>query len=299
MSAQGRRWYRPGGWFGIFGERATVLLPPSEKHRVAALWALVDDGAGFDEVLDGVLSGGLRDLPAFVLVSPVEDGTKVVLRGPAVAGFLAEGRWLEVAGSRDTTWVERTLTGVTRMVVEVETGPEGDGLVVDAGLVRLSRVEQPPPEPDPEPTPPAYAEVEVVEPETVVEPPIWHEPELEQPEPEGPVARLRFSSGEEVAVDRLVLVGRAPEPQRYTLTEEPVLVRVPSPHQEISATHLEVRPGSGAEGGRAVVTDLGSTNGTVLYQPGAQPEDLHPGIAVPLAPGALIDLGDGLTIQVE
>ena len=40
--------YRPGTWFGIVGERATVLLPPSEKARAGTLWALVDDGAGFD-----------------------------------------------------------------------------------------------------------------------------------------------------------------------------------------------------------------------------------------------------------
>ena len=73
---------------------------------------------------------------------------------------------------------------------------------------------------------------------------------------------------------------------------------VPSPQQEISSTHLEMRPGSGADHGSAVVTDLGSTNGTVLVQPGLAPEDLQPGVAVQLLPGAIIDLGDGVTIQV-
>ena len=48
-----------------------------------------------------------------------------------------------------------------------------------------------------------------------------------------------------------------------------------------------------------MVTDLGSTNGTVLVQPGLGPEDLTPGVAVQLIPGALIDLGDGVTIQVS
>ena len=47
-----------------------------------------------------------------------------------------------------------------------------------------------------------------------------------------------------------------------------------------------------------MATDLGSTNGTVLLQPGLPPEDLKPGIAVQLIPGAIIDLGDGVTIQV-
>ena len=72
------RSYRPGDWFGIVGERAVVILPPTEKPRVAALWELVDGGAGFDVTLDALISGGLRELPAFVLVSTGEGETKVV-----------------------------------------------------------------------------------------------------------------------------------------------------------------------------------------------------------------------------
>ncbi|NYD40668.1 FHA domain-containing protein [Nocardioides panaciterrulae] len=113
-----------------------------------------------------------------------------------------------------------------------------------------------------------------------------------------PVARLHLSHGERVDVDRAVLVGRAPEARRFSSTDQPRLVTVPSPQQEISSTHLEIRPGSGADHGSAVVTDLGSTNGTVLVQPGLPPEDLQPGIAVQLIPGAVLDLGDGVTIRV-
>jgi pSer/pThr/pTyr-binding forkhead associated (FHA) protein len=112
-----------------------------------------------------------------------------------------------------------------------------------------------------------------------------------------PVARLIFSSGEVVEVDRPVVVGRSPEARRYG-DDEARLVAVPSPHQEISSTHLEIRPGSGADHGSAVATDLGSTNGTVVAQPGLPAEDLQPGIAVSLVPGAIIDLGEGVTIQV-
>ncbi len=114
-----------------------------------------------------------------------------------------------------------------------------------------------------------------------------------------PVARLLFSHGPSVDVDRVVLVGRAPVARRLaTSTEEPRLISVSSPQHEISSTHLEVRPGSGADHGYAVVTDLGSTNGSVLVQPGLPPEDLKPGAPVQLIPGAILDLGDGVTIQV-
>jgi pSer/pThr/pTyr-binding forkhead associated (FHA) protein len=60
-----------------------------------------------------------------------------------------------------------------------------------------------------------------------------------------------------------------------------------------------VRPGTGADHGTAVITDLGSTNGTVVVQPGIGPQDLAPGEPVQLLPGALIDIGDGITIQVS
>ena len=124
----------------------------------------------------------------------------------------------------------------------------------------------------------------------------------QEPAPEvtaAPVARLSLSTGEEVEVDRVVIIGRAPEARRFTATQRPRLVAVPSPQQEISSTHLEVRPGSGADHGSAVVTDLGSTNGTLLTQPGLPHEPLHPVIPVQLLPGAVIDLGDGLTIAVD
>ena len=89
-SDKASRSYRPGDWFGIFGEQATVVLPPSEKSRVAALWELVDEGAGFDEVLDALIASGLRELPGFVLVSEVDGETKVVIRGAARAVFTTD-----------------------------------------------------------------------------------------------------------------------------------------------------------------------------------------------------------------
>lgn len=391
------RSFRPGPWFGIFGEHATVLLPPSEKARVAALWELVDDGAGFDETLDALIAGGLRELPGFVLVSRSEGETKVVLRGAARATFTAGGETVELAGAAATTWVERALREVTAMVIEVTDEPvTGPAHTLAGGLVRVARVEEPAPEavdaepvveapdvepvagaadvdpepvvvepgderdspfePEPEPSgePEPPTEAWSVQPAPVVPvapvppspfaapdadadptgpvspaPPVmppapgdhdhdgmtraggWDPGELARQHPgipgqppapsvtARPVARLAFSSGETVDVDRAILVGRAPEARRFTSTEQPRLVTVPSPHQEISSTHLEIRPGSGADHGSAVVTDMGSTNGTVVVQPGLPPEDLKAGIAVQLIPGAIIDLGDGVSIAVS
>ncbi|MBG6094671.1 FHA domain-containing protein [Nocardioides luteus] len=608
--------YTPGTWFGIIGESATVLLPPSEKSRAGALWALVDDGAGFDEVLDALVATGLSSLPGFVLVSgdvtPDGGSVRTVVRGPSVVSFEAGEGAVEVDGSSSKTWVERTLEGVTRMSISLgEEGATGEPMTALGGLLRVSGLEVPPPAPEssqddspesragfvpapvaveeasddsddgvdepvqadpltdplpeetypesaeeqgldeeepaaappslsvvppipvsgdlpglgadadsdadsdepvsvnrgeesgeasaprhddltepteafempaasenaddqdypesasrtyeddyasdehaaavassfgpsavsPEPVaedevapdaetevlaaveeqpydeqpydePQSYDEPESYEPESAQAPdfgppsmppppplttpppppvdvpadglidsapvdapieappvdgppapapvtdippappappafpappappappvapvpethdePVWEEPNPDEDDHDGltrigvgedlnaglagipgqpeapkvtayPVARLEFSSGDRVEVDRVVLVGRAPEASRFTPTEQPMLVTVPSPHQEISSTHCEIRPGAGVDHGAAVVTDLGSTNGTVLVQPGLGPEDLRPGVPVQLMPGAVIDLGDSLTIRV-
>ncbi len=137
------RSYRPGDWFGIFGDQATVVLPPSEKSRVAGIWALVDDGAGFDEVLDALIADGLRELPGFVLVSEADGETKVVIRGAAHAEFTTDDETVTVEGSSVTTWAERSLSGVRSMRIEVADGADGDDLVIRDGLVRIARTDRP------------------------------------------------------------------------------------------------------------------------------------------------------------
>ena len=93
------RSYRPGAWFGIFGDHATVLLPPTEKARSASSGSWSTSGAGFDEVLDALISSGLRELPGFVLVSEIEADTKVVIRGAGRASFTTDGETVELEGS--------------------------------------------------------------------------------------------------------------------------------------------------------------------------------------------------------
>ena len=508
--------YQSGDWFGIFGTSTTLLLPGSERGRVVELWSLIDEGAEFAQVLDRLLSSGLSGLVGFVLVGGEGDSTRVILRGEGVSATLVADGVVELDGAAGSTWVEHTASGVTGLSVVVSETADGGDYPIEAGLVRVSRVDRPaplatadasavstlppPPPPlepplaaqsvavDPPSAPPAAPESSdylsmppppvpvpvpvpvaapsipappvvppsadgvddifdaddadqldsLVEPVETTEPEVEPEPESEslvepvettgnldepspldeaspfdesgvvepEPEPETtdaedelgtqaidvlgsdevtnpppvapsyggwpmpdapaapvvpatpapaaswspdagfaapapapdagppsldhdgltqagvnphefarpqsgipgqpqapsvtrPVAQLVISNGENVLVDRVVLIGRAPEARRFTATEQPLLITVPSPLHEISSTHIEVRPGSGVDHGSAVVTDMGSTNGTVVVQPGLGPEDLKPGIAVQLIPGAVINLGDGVTIQVN
>jgi len=69
---------------------------------------------------------------------------------------------------------------------------------------------------------------------------------------------------------------------------------VDSPESSISATHLEIRQ----VGESVVVTDLRSTNGTIVTTPGSIPRRLQPGESVVAVPGTLIDMGDGNLLEI-
>lgn len=119
-------------------------------------------------------------------------------------------------------------------------------------------------------------------------------PPLAPPRPRSP-GRLRVSNGQEVALDRTVVIGRRPRSTRVSGTDLPHLVAVDSPQQDISRSHLEVR----VEGDSIVATDLRTTNGTTLRRPGTDPVRLHPGEGTVVVPGDVLDLGDGITVAVE
>ncbi|HEX5331436.1 MAG TPA: FHA domain-containing protein [Cellulomonas sp.] len=110
-----------------------------------------------------------------------------------------------------------------------------------------------------------------------------------------PPAKLVLSTGQVVSVDRSVLLGRAPQVSRVTNRDLPRLVTLPSPQQDISRTHAEVR----ADGDAVLVTDLHSTNGTLVTRPGDSARQLAPGEATVIEHGEVVDLGDGVTFTVE
>ena len=67
-----------------------------------------------------------------------------------------------------------------------------------------------------------------------------------------------------------------------------------SPHSEVSGTHVEVKQ----QGSSIIVTDLKSTNATVVLVPGAVPLRLRQGESVVVTPGTVVDIGDGNRIEI-
>lgn len=109
------------------------------------------------------------------------------------------------------------------------------------------------------------------------------------------VGRIRLSTGQETALDRTVIIGRRPRSTRASGANLPHLIAVESPQQDISRSHLEVRP----EGDTVVVIDLHTTNGSTLLRPGADPVRLHPGEQTLVLSGDVVDLGGGVTVAFE
>jgi FHA domain len=97
-----------------------------------------------------------------------------------------------------------------------------------------------------------------------------------------------------ILLDVPCFVGRRPIAPRIPSRQAPRLVRVPSALKEVSGTHLEVRQ----VGASVVVTDLKSTNGSIVMMPGSVPRKLRQGESVVVSPGTLVDIGDDNILQI-
>jgi hypothetical protein len=106
--------------------------------------------------------------------------------------------------------------------------------------------------------------------------------------------RIRVGNQQPIVLDAPVFIGRRPIPPRIPPVAPPRLVRVSSPHGEVSGTHVEVRQ----QGSSIIVTDLKSTNATVVLVPGAVPLRLRQGESVVVTPGTVVDIGDGNRIEI-
>lgn len=125
--------------------------------------------------------------------------------------------------------------------------------------------------------------------------PVAFEPVGDVPPRRPARGRVRLSSGQVVELERPVVIGRRPRSTRASGAELPTLIAVESPEGDISRSHIEIR----AEGEHVLVTDLATTNGTVLLRGGQDPVRLHPSEPTMVVTGDVLDLGDGVTVTFE
>lgn len=102
----------------------------------------------------------------------------------------------------------------------------------------------------------------------------------------GPRWRVTLDSGESFVVEGLVLVGRRPEPRAGEDVRH--LVPLRSADMSVSKTHAQLAP---ADDGVLVVTDRGSTNGSLLVRQGVA-RRLAGGKPATLLDGDQVSFGD-------
>jgi pSer/pThr/pTyr-binding forkhead associated (FHA) protein len=105
---------------------------------------------------------------------------------------------------------------------------------------------------------------------------------------------FRIGGSRVIPLDSITYLGRRPSAPRIMTAGVPRLVRVPSPQGEVSATHIELRQ----LGATVVVTDMRSTNGTVISVPGQAARSLRQGESIVVTPGTLVDVGDDNVIEI-
>lgn len=107
------------------------------------------------------------------------------------------------------------------------------------------------------------------------------------------LAGVNTNQGEFADVVSAVIVGRSPD-----LAHGPgdsYLMRVPSPGNDISRSHLKIA----TKDWNVVVTDLHSTNGTTVRPVGEPEFELRDGRSVQVELGTILDLGDGVSLRIE
>ncbi len=112
-------------------------------------------------------------------------------------------------------------------------------------------------------------------------------PQSPAPMPRPPLGVLVASTGDRVVLDRDVVVGRAPRVPEGTPDEaQPHLLRVASPANDVSRNHVRVH----LDGWQVKISDLGSTNGTVVTWPESEPIQLRPDAPRVVEPGTRVSL---------
>jgi hypothetical protein len=123
---------------------------------------------------------------------------------------------------------------------------------------------------------------------------VVHAPVQEATTPRPALLGIRLGDSPIISLDAIIYLGRKPSVPRIVLDGNTRLVRVLSPTNEVSATHIELHQ----IGATVVVTDLRSTNGTSILVPGLPVRALRSGESLTVGLGALIDVGDGNILEI-
>jgi hypothetical protein len=295
-------------FLGAFGP-ATTVSTMSNLWRIAA-----DETLGLDALIAAIPARGVAVVDSYAIAA-LGRTTTFVVRGGGCADVSVGGRIRRIDARGSEPWYVAEISGVERFALGPLQRSPGDlrqqqqDLPIDGGVVFgpwLAWSQDPAVPPRSAPTPVQVPAEPAFDPhDTNVLGDLGRraaslrrhrgEPPATAPTPETEIAAaFRLGDRPPERVDAPVYVGRQPRSPRITGGILPRLVRVDSPSREVSATHIELRPTNQG----LVLTDLESTNGTVVRQPGTGVRRLESGESLPVVPGTLIDIGDGNVIEI-
>lgn len=111
---------------------------------------------------------------------------------------------------------------------------------------------------------------------------------------DGPSLRISDSAGaREVGIDATLVLGRNPSVAQVRERDARAVSVFPT-GGGVSHTHVSVR----VQAGTILVRDLWSTNGTRVKGFGVPPFRLRDGEEVPVSPGTVVELGDGVRLEI-
>ncbi|MCK3768741.1 FHA domain-containing protein [Microbacterium aerolatum] len=282
-------------------ESADVTEPDSAIAAPVALAAPADDAAALDDALTEDASVEESPVEEAAVESPIEEPP--VEESP-IGESDAEAEPPTAEIPETPAPIDDAVDGATLTPDEVTYATDADEFDQLFGATVASQKPPVPPDPPVPPAPPVPAGDHDGETISVSEARALRQ-NAPAADPDAPTAvlpvissasgRIRVSTGQVVTLDRTVIIGRKPRSTRASGADLPHLVAVDSPQQDISRSHLEIRP----EGDTVVVVDLHTTNGSTLLRPGADPLRLHPGEQTLVLSDDVVDLGDGVTVTFE
>jgi len=99
--------FRVGPGLALIRSPTFVLVDPRNGEFAETLWNLIDSGAGLNELIEKLLSIGLRSLGDFAMAQLEKDDLRLVLRGNVRASVLVSGgHRAEVEAGGVKTWAE-------------------------------------------------------------------------------------------------------------------------------------------------------------------------------------------------
>ncbi len=113
--------FEPGDRVALVGGRCVVLVAVSvDDPVIARLWALLSADAAVGDVLEELSAGGIRSLPAFVLIERAGRSIHAVARGAGVLEASVAGTARRFSGAGMVAWQEAVIHDVDGVVATVD-----------------------------------------------------------------------------------------------------------------------------------------------------------------------------------